>query len=165
MTPPVTAPAASAPAEGDLASYIEARRRARSAAAPAAAPPAEDADARAKRAIASNLGSIQNRTFGYDPRQGGGMFQIESMSVDHAEFVFYGWNNDIGRNIKQLIEVGRGNHSDIRIAVVRRMIAIIRENTQEDFLWVSRRLGRSLMLSARAKDNAGLEEFMMREFF
>jgi hypothetical protein len=45
------------------------------------------------------------------------------------------------------------------------MIAIIREYEREDFLWESHRLGRSLMLSARAKDNAGLEEFMIREFF
>ena len=29
----------------------------------------------------------------------------------------------------------------------------------------SHRLGRSLTLSARAADNAGLEEFMMKEFF
>ena len=29
----------------------------------------------------------------------------------------------------------------------------------------SYRLGRSLMLSARARDNASLEEFMLREFF
>jgi hypothetical protein len=45
------------------------------------------------------------------------------------------------------------------------MISIIRDYEQEDFLWESHRLRRSLMLSARARDNAGLEEFMMREFF
>ena len=63
------------------------------------------------------------------------------------------------------IEVRKGSNSDIRIAVVRKMIAIIREYEQEDFLWESQRLGRSLTLSARARDNAGLEDFMMREFF
>ncbi len=93
------------------------------------------------------------------------MFQIESLGSDHAEFIFYGWNNNINRNTKQLIDVRRGNNSDIRIAVVRRMIAIIRENAQEDFLWMSQRLGRTVTLSARARDNSGLEEFMMREFF
>ena len=163
VPPPVAAPKPAPPAiEGDLASYIEARRRARGEPSPA---PGENDDARSKRIIAGNLGSSREQTFGYDPRQGGGMFQIERVSTDHAEFLFYGWNKDIGRNIKQLIEVQRGNNRDIRIAVVRKMIAIIREESQEDFLWESQRLGRRLTLSARARDNEGLEEFMMREFF
>lgn len=146
-----------------MASYIEARRRARGAPEPAA--PAEDDDARRKRIVAGNLGSQRDQAFGYDPSRGGGMFQIEQLNNDYAEFIFYGRNPDINRNTKQLIEVRRGNNSDIRIAVVRKMIAIIREHEQEDFLWVSQRLGRSITLSARARDNTGLEEFMMREFF
>jgi hypothetical protein len=164
--PPVTAAPRPAP-EGDMAAYIEARRRARGATASTASAPAtgDDEEARRQRIIAGNLGSTRERTFGYDPRQGGGMFQIERLDYDHAAFIFYGWNNNISRNTKQLIEVSRGNHSDIRIAVVRRMIAIIRENAQEDFLWVSQRLGRTVTLSARSRDNAGLEDFMMRDFF
>lgn len=165
LPPPVPVPQSRPAVEGDMASYIEARRRARGAATPTPQPPVEDDDARRQRIIAGNLGSTRERTFGYDPRQGGGMFQIQSLSSDHAEFLFYGWNKDINRNTKQLIEVRRGNNSDIRIAVVRRMIAIIRENTQEDFLWMSHRLGRSLMLSAHPRDNAGLEQFMLGEFF
>lgn len=166
VAPPVPAPQPAPRAiEGDMASYIEARRRARGDSAPTPPSAGDEAAARTDRIIAGNLGSQRDRTFGYDPRQGGGMFQIERMSVDYAEFIFYGWSKDIGRNTKQLIEVRKGNDSDIRLAVVRRMIAIIRENTQEDFLWVSQRLGRSLMLSAHPRDNAGLEEFMMREFF
>lgn len=166
VAPPVTAAPRPAP-EGDMAAYIEARRRARGATASAASAPAagDDEEARRQRIIAGNLGSTRERTFGYDPRQGGGMFQIERLGHDHAAFIFYGWNNNISRNTKQLIEVSRGSHSDIRIAVVRRMIAIIRENTEEDFLWVSQRLGRTITLSARPRDNAGLEDFMMRDFF
>ncbi|MGZ8265062.1 MAG: hypothetical protein ACXW2I_12745, partial [Burkholderiales bacterium] len=75
------------------------------------------------------------------------------------------WNKDIQRNTLQLIEVRKGSEPDIRIAVVRRMIAIIREQEKEDFVWESKRLGRNLLLSARVRDNAGLEEFLMREFF
>lgn len=160
---PAPAAAPTPAPEGDLSSYIEARRRARGDPAPLT--PADDADGRSNRIIAGNLGSPRERTFGYDPKQGGGMFRIERLGVDYAEFNFYGWSNDIGRNTKQLIVVRKGENSDIRIAVVRKMIAIIRETAQEDFVWVSTRLGRSLTLSARAKDNAGLEEFMMREFF
>lgn len=164
VVPPVPAPKPTPPlAGGDMASYIEARRRARGAPEPAA--PADDDDARRKRIVAGNLGSQRDQAFGYDPSRGGGMFQIERLSNDYAEFIFYGRSPDINRNTKQLIEVRRGNNSDIRIAVVRKMITIIREHEQEDFLWVSQRLGRSITLSARARDNTGLEEFMMREFF
>jgi hypothetical protein len=59
----------------------------------------------------------------------------------------------------------RGNASDIRLAIVRKMIAIIREHEPEEFVWDSTRLGRSLTLSSRLRDNSGLEEFMMQEFF
>lgn len=146
-----------------MESYIAARRAARGA--PPTPPPVNEADERSKRIVAGNLDSVNNRTFGYDPQQGGGVFQIERLGYDYAEFVFYGWNKDIRRNTKQLIDVRKGDNSDIRIAVVRKMVSIIREYEQEDFLWVSQRLGRSLMLSARPKDRAGLEEFMMQEFF
>lgn len=162
-TPSVPAPRP-APA-GDMASYIEAQRHARGESDSHAPPAAESAETRARRLVASNLESTRQTAFGYDPNRGGGVFQIQSMSYDYAEFLFHGWNKDVGRNTKQLIDVRRGNNNDIRIAVVRKMIAIIREYEGEDFLWQSRRLGRSITLSARARDNAGLEEFMMREFF
>ncbi len=172
-SPPPAAPAsARPPADGDLASYVEARRRARGESAPVAspgsapaAPPTEDDDARANRIAAANIASQRPQTFGYDPSQGGGMFQIKRMGYDYAEFMFFGWNKEIRRKTAQLIEVQKGSNSDIRIAVVRRMISIIREHEQGDFLWESPRLGRDVTLSARPKDNAGLEDFMMNEFF
>ena len=151
---------------------LEAKRRARSESAPRPAPPSppeppavEDEAARRIRIVAANLGTDRLPTFGSDPTRGGGIFQIKRLGYDDAEFMFFGWNRDIRRNTTQLIEVSRGNNSDIRIAVVRRVITIIREYEQEDFLWESKRLGRNLTLSARAKDNAGLEAFMLREFF
>ena len=163
--PPAVPPA---PVADDMASYIEAKRRARgepAAGSASNAPPADDDNARSNRIAAANLASQRPLTFGYDPAQGGGMFQIERMGYDDAEFLFFGWNKEIRRKTKQLIAVRKGNNSDIRIAVVRRMIAIIREHEQGDFLWESQRLGRDVTLSARVRDNAGLEEFMMREFF
>lgn len=173
--PPVTAPTPPRPpATGDFASDIEARRRARSdtttPAPPAPSPvpyaaPAESDNARANRIAAANLATQRKQTFGYDPTQGGGVFQITRIGYTDAEFLFFGWNRDIRRNTKQLIEVQKGNNADTRIAVVRKMISIIRDYEREDFLWESQRLGRSLMLSARARDNAGLEAFMMHEFF
>ena len=64
-----------------------------------------------------------------------------------------------------MIEVRRGDNATIELAVVRRMISIIREHESGDFVWKSQRLGRELTLSARVSDNAGLEEVLLREFF
>jgi hypothetical protein len=161
-TPPTPA------AETDLSAYVEARRRARGESAPAAAPttpPTEDENERRNRIIAANIGMNAKPSYGTDPKNGGGLFQMKSLDFAEAEFYFFGWNKDISRNSKQLIEVRRGENSDIRIAVVRRMIAIVREYETGDFLWESPRLGRQLTLSARQKDQAELEAFLMQEFF
>jgi len=170
-TPVVPPPATRPSVSGDFAAYVEARRRARgdtgapSTGAEMNAPATEDENARSNRLAAANLATQRKQTFGYDPSQGGGVFQLVRVGYSDAEFLFFGWNKDIRRNTKQLIEVRKGNNADTRIAVVRRMIAIIREYEQQDFVWESRRLGRSLMLSARQRDNAGLEQFLMQEFF
>ena len=177
-TPPPAAPAPtpSAPA-GDFMSDLEARQRARVGTAPpaplfspsagrASSPPVEDAAARGDRAIAANLGLNRAPTFGPDAtKTGGGIFQIQRLGYSDAEFFFYGWSKEIRRNTTQLIEVRKGDNADIRIAVIRRMIGIIREHETEDFVWESQRLGRNVVLSARLQDNSGLEDFMMREFF
>jgi hypothetical protein len=166
VPPTVPAPAAP-PVEGDLSSMIAARRRARGEPAQAETPPApvnEDM-ARRDRAVAANMATIRTPTLGDDPRRSGGIFEIRRMGVFDAEFLFYGWNKDINRRMSQVIEVKLGNNSDIRIAIVRRMIALIREHEREDFSWQSQRLGRVVTLSARLADTPGLEEFFMREFF
>jgi hypothetical protein len=171
--PPVAAPAPPRPLpETDLASYIEARRRARgeatTSAAPGAAPnapPAETDSERKDRIIASNLAASQQTTFGYDPKTGGGIFQLKRVGYDDAEFYFTGWDKEIGRRAKQLIEVRRGSNGDIRQAIVRKMIAIIRDEVQGDFSWRSERLGKQVTMSARPADNAALEDFLMDEFF
>jgi hypothetical protein len=176
-SPPATPSVASAapapaPPEGDLSSYIEARRRARGESTPAVSqgsasntPQAEGDNERATRMATANLASINAPTFGDDAKRGGGIFQIKRMGYDDAEFYFNGWSKDIGRKARQLIEVRKGDNGDIRVAVIRRMIAIIREQEPGDFVWLSHRLGREIVLSARASDSSGLEDFMMREFF
>ena len=176
--PPVAAPAPKPapappppPVENDLASYIAARRRARddiesqpSTGTPNA-PPAESDKARRDRIVAANLASVNSQSFGNAPKNSGGIFGITRLGANDAEFTFYGWNKDINRRASQRIEVQQGTNPDIRIAVVRKMIAIIRQYEHEDFLWESPRLGRNISLSARESDNADLEAFMMREFF
>ena len=165
--PPPPAPAAatprpSPPVEGDLAAYVQARRRERGEAEPAAV---EDEAAKFNRAIAANLPAPARGSATQDAKRGGGIFEIKRMTYDDAAFEFYGWNTAMGRKTPQLIEVRKGMNSDMRIAVVRRMIVIIREYEKEDFTWESPRLGRNIILSARLSDTAALEAFMMREFF
>ena len=87
------------------------------------------------------------------------------MAYDDAAFEFFGWNTDMGRKTPQLIEVRKGDNSDMRIAVVRKMIAIIRQFEKEDFVWESPQRDRKYTLSARLSDNAALEAFLMHEFF
>jgi hypothetical protein len=161
-----------APASDDLVSLIEARRRARES-APASppsqasppAPPAESEQERRDRVVAANLGLNRAPSFGADRKQGGGIFQIQRLGYNDAEFFFFGWNKAISRNSQQMIEVRRGDNPSTELAVVRKMIAIIREHEHGDFVWESLRLGRDVSLSARLSDNAGLEAFLMREFF
>jgi hypothetical protein len=159
------------PAETDLSSYIAARRNARGDAAATSesnapnAPPAESEKERLNRIVAANLGLNKTPTFGDDPKRGGGMFQIRRIGYDDAEFIFNGWDQDIGRVARQLIEVRKGSNADIRIAVVRKIIEIIRAHEPGDFIWVSRRATKGITLSARLADNAALEDYMMREFF
>ncbi len=163
---PPPAEAAHTPAYADLASFIEARRRARDPeAARPASPPAVSEQARHNRIVAENLGLTRTPGFGAERKPGGGIFQIQRLNYTDAEFLFFGWNKDIRRNSRQTIEVQRGNNASMELAVVRRMISIIREHSGSDFLWESLRLGREVTLSARPADNAGLEDFMLREFF
>jgi hypothetical protein len=163
-TPP-PAEAVRPPVQDDLASYIEARRRARQPAPAPPSSPTESEQERHNRTVAANLGLNRTPGFGADRNPGGGIFQIARMGYDDAEFFFFGWNKDIRRNSQQMIEVRRGGNASMEIAVVRRMIAIIREHESGDFQWESQRLGRYVSLSARMGDNAGLEDFLMRDFF
>jgi hypothetical protein len=170
---PPAAPAPEAmppPPAVDLAAYIAAQRRARGepstpSVSDAGNEPQETERERRNRIAAANLGLDRTPTFGRDPRNAGGMFQITELNYDNAEFYFFGFDKDIRRNAKQRIEVRKGDNSDIRIAVVRKMISIIRENVSGDFTWVSQRLGRQVRLSARPEDNAELEDFIMHDIF
>jgi hypothetical protein len=170
--PAAPAPSPPAPAStGDFAADMEARRRAReqrqqvaSAEVISNAIKAEDEEERRKQIVANNLGLGQQPTYG-SPRQSGGLFTIERVNLNDAEFTFFGWNSDINRRSLQRIEVRRGDNATIEVAVVRRVIQIIRAQEPGDFRFISRRLGREITLSARERDNAGLEDFLMRELF
>lgn len=94
-----------------------------------------------------------------------GIFEITSLSARHAGFSFRGWTSDYSNARREAFEVEAGVGQDIRLLVVRKMIVLIRQHYQGDFNWESQRLGRIVIQSARPEDNAGLEDFMMMEFF
>ncbi len=94
-----------------------------------------------------------------------GVFQILDKGHRTASFSFRGWSGDRSNSTKQVIEVDAGQGGNVEIAIVRRMIALIREHYQGSFQWESHRLGRVITLSARMEDNAGLERFLLTEFF
>jgi hypothetical protein len=95
----------------------------------------------------------------------GGIFQILTMGHRSSTFAFNGWKVEAKKKWREVIEVEAPPQGDIQLATVRRMIQLIRQHYPGDFNWESQRLGRVVTLSARVEDSAGLEEFMMREFF
>lgn len=90
-----------------------------------------------------------------DPKHTNEKFEIVSMDSNSAKLIF---NN-------QTYEVNAGANVDIKHAVVKQIITIIRSHYSGDFTWESQRLGLSVIMSAKLEDNASLEDFMMVEFF
>lgn len=166
--PPVPAPAVPAPPQpsppldSDLWSYMQKRRQERGE---PTAPPIAKEEGEPNANLAANLPTAATGVATPDKSRGGGIFEIKRLDYDDAAFLFFGWNRDMGRRTPQLIEVRKGNNSDMRIAVVRKMIAIIREHEPGDFWWKSPRHDHDVLLSARLSDNAALESFLMHDFF
>jgi hypothetical protein len=154
-------PQAKPPEQGDFLSFVQANRRARGAAE--STQDSSDADFNTK--IAANLPSAAHGVAAQVPIRGGGMFQMKRMTYDDAAFEFFGWNTEMGRRTPQLIEVRKGNNANMQMAVVRRMIAIIRQYSHEEFTWDSGRHGRIVTLSARPADNASLEQYLLHDMF
>ena len=158
VRPPESAPT-------DFMSMVNANRERRAAA---------DAAARADRLASGRepsgddvaMANINRNIRSLTQREGtSGVFQILSKGQRAAQFSFRGWTNDASHSRRDVIEVDAGLNGNIEVAIIRRMIELIRTHYQSDFNWDSHRLGRVVVLSARIEDTAGLEEFMMREFF
>jgi hypothetical protein len=156
---PAEAPtkAPSEPPAVDMMAAIEARRASRRAAeagrnAPPAPNVAEDAASRNLKTLTGGEGV-------------GGVFEILEKGTRRGTFAFNGWRPEARGKWRTVIEVDAGLGGNLELAMVRRMIELIREYYSGDFRWESHRLDRVVTLSARPQDTAGLEEFMMREFF
>jgi len=94
-----------------------------------------------------------------------GIFEITNLEARNASFTFNGWTNNFSSARKEFFEVQAKSGQDVRLLMIKKMISLIRLHYQGDFNWESHRLNRTIVMSARPEDNAGLEEFMMLEFF
>jgi hypothetical protein len=155
------------PPEDMMAHIAEARKR-RAAQNPSSrnsdAPPQEDENTRATRIARANIAGVQGKS-GSDKDDSGGVFQIRNLSYHKAEFTFRGWNSNFRRNWSQQILVEQGDDDDIETATIKRMIELIRQYKQDDFIWESHRLGRQVPLNAGVAHTRELHQFLMREFF
>ncbi len=95
----------------------------------------------------------------------GGVFQVVRKGARTGTFIFRGWKPGARNTLQQTFEVDAGLNGDVELAIVRRMILLIRTYYTGDFNWESHRLGRVLVKSARVEDTTELEAFLMREFF
>ncbi len=144
----------------DMLNAARERRRAAGIQEPESSQPAPQDDSAIARANVQELMDKQAR----GRNESGGVFQITYKGVRNAEFIFRGWNTRRNTNMRQLIQVDAGLGGDVDTAIVRRMIEIIRQTERGDFQWESRRLGRTITLSARMRDNDALEDFLKKEF-
>ncbi|MDY7578271.1 hypothetical protein RGU70_08050 [Herbaspirillum sp. RTI4] len=150
----------------DMSTMVNASRERRQSAESSAAQ--ENAAARAAEAGPSaNEIASANINFQKRKANGGtnGIFQVTSKGPRLARYTFRGWTNDRNNSQVQSIEVDAGPDGNVELAIIRSMIVIIRKHYSGDFNWESQRLGKVVGLSARQQDTAGLEAFMMREFF
>ena len=147
----------------DMASYVAQRRAQREAsesdaahqnAAAAATEQGPSEEAKRDARIKNNFNNGTN-----------GIFDITELNYTSAKFSFLGWTSSVSNARRDFFEVEAKNGQDVRLIMIRRMIAIIREHYQGDFDWDSQRLGRTISKSARLEDSAELEDFLMQEFF
>ena len=158
-----TKPQTPANAPTDMASYIAQQRSKREAgesaaanqnAAAAAAEQGQSDEAKRDARIKNNFNNGTN-----------GIFEITNLSSNNANFSFLGWTSSVSNARREFFEVEAKSGQDVRLAMIRRMIGLIRLHYQGDFDWQSQRLGRTISKSARLEDSAELEEFLMQEFF
>ena len=150
-------------APADLMSYIKAHRQQSQdlADSPARENAAPQANAGGPSADELRDANIQNNL----QQQGtNGIFEIRRKTLRTAQFSFKGWKNNYSNARLEIIDVEAGPDGNIDLAIIKKMIEIIRREYKGDFNWESDRLGRSVVLSARIEDNAALEAFLMQDF-
>lgn len=155
-TPPEEAPV-------DMLAYVNQQRAKRAAQESDAARQNAEATARELGPSAEQIRDErikQNFQIGVN-----GIFEITNLEARNASFTFNGWTNNVSSARREFFEVQASSGQDVRLLMIKKMISLIRRHYQGDFNWESHRMNRTIVMSARPEDNAGLEEFMMLEFF
>jgi hypothetical protein len=157
-----TKPQTPADAPTDMASYIAQQRAKREAAE-------QDAARQNTVAAAAEIGLTEEQKrderIKNNLKSGtNGIFSIQRLEAKSASFSFKGWTDYTNVKLK-FYQVEASSGEDVRLVMIRQMIAIIREHYDGDFPWESHRLGRTITKSARLEDSAELEDFLMQEFF
>ena len=147
----------------DMASYIAQQRAKREASESEAA--SQNAAAAALEQGPSDEAKRDARIKNNFNNGTNGIFEITNLSGTSASFSFLGWTSSVSNARREFFEVEAKSGQDVRLVMIRRMIALIRLHYQGDFDWQSQRLGRTISKSARLEDSAELEEFLMQEFF
>jgi hypothetical protein len=164
--PPALAVPGNAAPPSDMAEMVEAaraRRRAAGIPSPEETPREQNAKPQGDEVARANIARSVAQARG---RSGAsGVFQITHKGAREASFLFRGWDNDSRAGLREMVQVDAGPNGNVEDAIVRKMIEIIRKYQPGDFSWNSHRLGRVVTLSARREDNAGLEDFLKKEFF
>jgi hypothetical protein len=148
----------------DLMSYINSKRERAQDLEDNAARENAAASANARRPSAEELRDANIKRNLQQPGTSG-IFEIRKIAFRTGRFSFKGWKNKDSNPRLEIIDVEAGADDNINLAIVKKMIEIIRREYKGNFNWESQRLGRVIVLSARIEDNAGLEAFLMQEFF
>lgn len=168
VSPPTTSPVA-APDYQDTMSMLAAKRAQRQAAEASAAQENLEAQAASRGPSENDIAMARIKAniaaANYSRKGTNGVFQILSKGVQNGRFSFRGWTNDPHESTHQTFEVDAGIGGDVELAMIRKMIELIRQHYTGDFNWESQRLGRVVVLSARPADSAGLEAFLRKEMF
>jgi hypothetical protein len=158
------------PVEGDLASYVEARRRERGEVTSATSAPPRRRAARDRTASASTARWRPTSASTRRRRSATTRATPAACSRSSASSTTPRTSTSSASTRRSIATPSRrsrcdgGNASDIRVAVVRKMIEIIRDEVSGDFTWMSRR-GGIATLSARPADNAQLEAYILHDIF
>ena len=148
----------------DMQAFIEARRRQRGAATGSDQPAEESEAARGTRNALANIAAINGRGR-EDRNESGGVFSVTNKTFNTMDLKFRGWNPSFKRRWLTHVKVEQGSEPDIEIAVVKKMLELIRKEKTGDFEWDSHRLGRIVKLSARPQDSDALMSFLFKEMF
>ncbi|TXI95533.1 MAG: hypothetical protein E6Q34_02860 [Burkholderiaceae bacterium] len=94
----------------------------------------------------------------------GGLFTILNKGVRTATFSFRGWEVRPGGG-RQIYEVDAGLGGNVELAIIKKMMEVIRTRFKKTAPWESNRLGSVIMISMLPEDTEETERFLMKEMF